>query len=91
MREQECKDPWLFLEAKIGFRAQHIGKHCLRLKVTNTALDLQLQTLTTVILSSSAITVTNIILGTIAALSTVLAGLIILGAKRVSTATDSMN
>ena len=41
--------------------------------------------------SSSAITVTNIILGIIAALSMVLAGLLILGAKRVSTAADSIN
>ena len=57
----------------------------------NTALGLQLQTLTTFISSSSAITVTNIILGIIAALSAVLAGLLILGAKRVSTATDSIN
>jgi hypothetical protein len=57
----------------------------------NTALDLQLKTLRTFISSSSAITVTNIILGIIAALSTILAGLLILGAKRVSTATDSIN
>jgi len=57
----------------------------------NTALDVQLQTLRTFISSSSAITVTNIILGIIAALSTILAVLLILGAKRVSIATDSIN
>jgi hypothetical protein len=57
----------------------------------NTALGFQLQTLRTFISSSSAITVTNIIIGIIAALSTVLAVLLILGAKRVSTATDSIN
>jgi hypothetical protein len=57
----------------------------------NTALDLQLQTFRTSISSSSAITVTNIILGIIAALSMILAGLLILGAKWVSTATDSIN
>jgi hypothetical protein len=57
----------------------------------NTALDLQLQKLRTFISSSSAITVTNIILGIIAALSTILAVLLILGAKRVSNALDSIN
>jgi hypothetical protein len=57
----------------------------------NSPLDLQLKTLRTFISSSSAITVTNIILGIIAALASVLAVLLILGAKWVSTATYSID
>jgi len=59
--------------------------------LANAALDLQLQTLRAFISSSPAITVTNIILGIIAALSATIAVLLILGAKWVSTAADSID
>ena len=35
MREQGCKDPWLFMEAKRDPREKNVGKHCLRRTVTN--------------------------------------------------------
>lgn len=54
----------------------------------NTALNLRLQKLRTFFSSSSAITVTNIVIGVITALLTVLAVLLIVGAKRVSSTTD---
>jgi hypothetical protein len=30
LREQECEDPWLFFETKMGTRAKNFGKHWLK-------------------------------------------------------------
>jgi hypothetical protein len=30
LREEGCEDPWLFIEAKMGPRTEHFGKHCTR-------------------------------------------------------------
>ena len=39
LREQDCEDPWLFLESEIGPRAKPFGKYCSRLFCNGFRID----------------------------------------------------